>query len=1365
MPALFGRRRASGVIERVRSGLPLSPNEERYVLSEAISAEAYGNPWSMRIQGPLDEARMRDAIQRMCDRHEGRRTGYEGSADGHFTRYVEARGRPSVRWVQMLGASPAEVRRTIRQWFFERGDLSPPSFSKILVISLGPEEHVFANYFHHATSDAETHKAALKEIFDNYAGIAPQGEPVQYSDLWALDWQGSPAYQEGAAFWAGRLGGLEEIGGLPEDGGDPAGGEWTGPVDHRLPAAVADHAKAAAREAGVSEFAFHYAAVLVLLTRLTGQARVATTFQSRGRPEGADGVHGVFSNGLVLATEVDERQSIAELAQRLRGEIRAALTHEIVPYHHVIRETGVHPHFGVNWFPALLELEAPGIEISRPEMSYGNWEYDLNFRFIRDAATGDLDVVIYFREAAFRRDRVVAAGQQYAALLEALARDIHAPISASPSAALAPAGVLPDITAPLPDEQGQLIQAAFLRRVAETPEAVCLVHGGTTWTYGDVERRSRALAAELRTAGVTPGDRVAIVAERRPELVGTMLAVARLGGVFVVLDSAYPPARLATLAGIAAPKVVIPAGGPDARDLALRLGREASIPVMEPAGGADDAEVAGLDAADPGDPAYILFTSGSTGRPKAVACPHAPLSRFTAWQAAEFGLAPSDRFSVLAGLAHDPLLRDIFTPLGLGAALEIPDARTLIEPGALTDWFAKAAITVAHMTPALGQVLLAGAGRVRSLPALRRVFWGGDLLPPDLVREMRALATMVEQTNFYGATETPQAVAALRCDGPLGGRVVPVGRGVNGAQVFVIDAAGRQAGVGETGEIAVRSNFLSLGYVEAGRIVPPADRTLYRTGDRGFHLPDGEILALGRADDQVKIRGHRVELGEITAVLQAQPGVAHAITLAVGEGPALRLVAFAAPAVGVGLRESELMAAVAMRLPAYMHPRAVRVLERLPLLPNGKVDRQALHALALSQPDSAAPVDLGEASPTERALIARWSEVLGDAGIGRTTTFAGLGGDSLSYVHAYLATEEVIGVVPSGWQAMTVAELCAAKREANRFWSVLDTPMLVRAASIVTIVSGHLGALTYGGGATAGLMIVMGYLFGAFQLTEAFRNRTATPILKGLRRLLLPVMLFSILLFSVKWAAGKSPDLSVLLLYGNFVDFSKLGPPRWGGHEFYLWFIYCSIQMMALIWVAALATLRFGDARIDARRFALILFALGCLGRFALPALWIPTFLTDGAPSFTAVNYLPSTHLATVALGALIALATTRRERLDVLVLLVAYAALCAHFYGQASAIVVVAAGVLMLAVKRLPLPRPLTALVLTLSGASLFIYLTHFQVRGVLRVLGVPDQPVLDVAAALVFGVLAWAVWIRVTAFAARLLHRPAATEPQAAL
>lgn len=1369
LPGLQGLHRE---IERVRSGLPLSPNEERYVLAEATSTGVYGNPWTLRIRGPLDIRRLEQAVLDTCQRHEARRTGFEPSADGRFTRYVEAAARPTLGRLSMPGATPEAVAAAVRRWFDVECDLTPTTLNRFLTIRLGKEEHIFCSYMHHACNDGKTHDWATREILQRYAGqdFPP---PTQYSDLWNRDWAAAPAYQEAQAFWSERLAGVSDVVGLPQDGGEP----WSGPARHRLSPELVARAKAAAIAAGVSEFTLYYAVAQVLLTRLTGQRRVTSTFQSDGRrgSPGSEGVHGVFSNGLILATEVDEAGSMAGLAQRLRGEIRSALANEACPYHHVIRNTGVHPRFGVNWFPELPAYSVPGLEITGPEMSYGRWEYDLNFRFVRDHDAGAIDLILFFREDRVRRARAEAVARQFEALLDALTRDIKAPIQAVSSAVLAPEGLLPDPAASLPSGGGRSIQSDFLRRAQEAPAATALLYGGVEYSYGELERRSRALALRLRAEGVARGDRVAILAQRGPELVWSLLAAARLGAVFTVVDSAYPMARLEALLEVCGPRVLVVAGSIEVEDLAQRLHEARGLTLVDAQadGEAADSAAVDLDAVAPDDTAYILFTSGSTGKPKGVAVSHTPLSRFVTWQAESFGLRASDRFTMLSGLSHDPLLRDIFTPLSLGAALAIPDADVLSEPRMLAGWMRTVRATVAHITPALGQVLLAGASRLRGLPDLRQVFWGGDQLAASLVRELAGVAPQVSQANFYGSTETPQAAGVFRCpaDGG-GGRTVPVGKGSDGFQLLVVDAARRPVGVGEAGEIAVRSNYLSLGYVEAGRVVPPLDRgcdaqglaNIYYTGDRGLYLPDGSVLMLGRADDQVKVRGFRVELSEVTATLLLHPGVKSAIALPVGSGDALRIAAFVV-ARRPNLGEAEVLSHLGARLPAYMVPRVVHVMPALPLLPNGKADRRALQELGAAARDAPAPRPAAAANATERTLIAKWSAVLGQAGITRDASFTGLGGDSLSYVQVFLATEEVIGEAPSGWPSMTIAELAAARRRVSRFWSAVDTPILVRAVSIFMVVVGHMHLVRYGGGATAGLLIVSGFLFGGLQLREVFDRKSAQPVLKGLRRLFVPTMLFSLFLYVSKSMMGHHPDLSVLLLYGNFKDYSQLTGPRWGGNEFYLWFIYCTLQMWALLYLAVVLLERFRGFALGRSGFVLMLFLAGCLTRFVAPALFVPDFFVRGAPAMTMLSFLPTTHLSTLMLGALIAGAETRRERAGALGLLAAYAALTAHLYSLQHGLVIASAGLLMFGVRRMVLPKPLTSVVLMLSGASLFIYLTHFMFRSALHALGAPEWPLLHVAIALIGGVLVWYASAWVSARVARRLRQIGPPEPQATI
>ena len=1349
---------------RVREHLPLSPNEERYILAETVTGQAYMNLSAVRILGKADMGRMQEIIQATCDRHEARRTGFEPSSSGGFTKYVEDRARVRLKFISMPGASEAALQAAVRAHVYAKGDFSAGALHRFLVIEVGPEDHVVGIGMHHATSDGMTSTAFMVEMFSRLLGYEINQDPPQYSDYWDFDWKTSDAYKAAETFWRDRMSGLEAAGVWPADRGNmPPGGVRPG-VMLTVPAEIATATQRAAEAIGATHFTFFYAAYLAHLARLTGTDRVCTTFQSAGRrgKPGAEAAHGVFSNSLILGTRVDETESVRTLASRLRGEIREAIAHEIFPYHHVIRSTGVHPRYAINWYPqAPSAAGVQGITFTGINIVENQDDDDLNLRFtIHD---GVMTMAVYYDPQMFAAERVCAMGEQLIALAGALAADVDAPIAATRSVGLAAAGLLPDPAAPLPRGGEALIHAAFLDRARETPQAVAIEHNGATVTYGELERGSRALAQRLRAAGLGPQDRVAILADRGPELIRAMLAVSRIGGVFVTLDSAYPEPRLASLAEIAAPRGIVTAGAPGLTPLAERLAQPLRATVLRAGSPAHraDAELTGLDQARPDDPAYILFTSGSTGRPKGVACSHAPLSRFVGWQAAAFGLSARDRVTMLSGLSHDPLLRDVFAPLSLGATLVIPDQATILEPGALARWLRDAGATVVHLTPALGQILAAEAARSQPLTALRRMFWGGDILRPTLLAQLAALAPNAEHVNFYGCTETPQAAAFWRFDGDANWAAAPIGVGVDGFQLLVVDPATKAPlGIGEVGEIAVRSNFLSLGYVDAGRIVAPTDRgadgDIYYTGDRGLYLPDGAVLMVGRADDQVKIRGHRVELAEVTAALLARPQVRAAIALPTGQGAQMRITGFVAGPRQSAFDEAEMRDALAARLPDHMVPHAIRWVETLPLSPNGKVDRGALVAQLEAGEAPRAPTRAPNAR--ERALMDAWADVLGAReAISIDSTFARLGGDSLSYVQAFLALEEVIGEPPDGWQLMTIAQLAASRRAVADGWSVVDMPILIRAASIFLIVAHHFSLIDYGGGATSILMMVSGFMLGGLALPEAFSLGQAAPLLRNVRNILFPTLIMSLAICAFRMP-GHGPQPYILLMAADLQDYNRTH----NAQELYLWYVHCLLHLMLLIYLAVLGLKALGGMKIGPRRFLYGLFAVACVGRFIFP--W---FLDHGfyspAHHRDMIYMLPTTHLATLVLGGLAATAASREERLWLIPVVLVYAALSGWCFGPSQG-VFLACGLLLVATPRLRMPKWGSAAVFALAGASLWIYLTHMIVRDGLRHIPGLGAPLLGFVVAMAFGVGFWMLWRRGEGFITQALKRPVRVTADAA-
>lgn len=1336
-----------------------------------MTNQVYNAPTAVRLVGPLDLDRLEAAIQATCDRHEVHRTGYELGADGRFTKYVEDRARVILKRVSMPDASDDELREAIRTYFFTKTNYAPENLHRFLVIEVGENDHVYAFGLHHVTADGLSFRKFALEVEERRRGRFIPDEPVaQYSDYWDFDWENSDAYRVAEAFWTERLSGLGEIGACPPD---RAAGEFD-----RLRPSVSVMAspemvaatKAAAARIGVTHFTYLYAVYAVFLSRMTGSDTVCTTFQSAGRRTigASELAQGVFSNALLLATRVDEGESIAALAARLKNEVREAVAHEIFPYHHVSRKTGVRGRYAINWFPHIPEVAYDDVEARRLDMKDNQDDDDLNVRFTHVGE--EIELHIFYKASAFGAARVQAMAHTLLALAEALAGDIDQPVGAVRTVDLDAPGVLPDPSEPLPSGGVDLIHSRFLQAAADRPEGTAIHHGDQRITYGELERRSGAFAQTLRQLGVNPGDRVAILADRGPELVWSILAAARLGAVFVVLDAADPEARLSDLLDLSAPKALVHTGRTQVKAVAGRLAATRTGLAVADAAAPPMAEGAeGLDTARPEAPAYFLFTSGSTGRPKCVAASHQPLAHFVRWQAETFGLEASDRFAMLSGLSHDPLLRDIFTPLSLGATVLIPDQATILEPGALAPWLRQTGASVIHITPPLGQILAAGASRAGDLPEMRHVFWGGDELRPALAAEIAALAPNAEQVNFYGATETPQAASYFRLDGDPTWRSAPIGFGSDGFQLLIVDKNRQPLGLGEVGEIAVRSNYLSLGYVEAGRVVAPEDRGLdpagqaniYYTGDRGFRLPDGAVVFTGRADDQLKIRGHRVDLSEVTSALLACPSVRSGVALAVGEGAGLRIEAFAVPKRGPALSEAELRTLLAARLPGYMVPQNVRVVPRLPLLPNGKLDRQALLALLEEEPPQQQTHIF--ANPTERALVEAWSSIFGHRAISRHESFASLGGDSLSYVQAYLVTEEVIGEAPIGWHFMSVADLAAARTKGDPLWSVVDTPIVFRSVSILLVVAGHLNLLRYGGGATSMLMVISGFMFGKLALNQAFKQESAQPILRGLWSLFLPTAILSLIIY-VSRLPGAPPESFILTFTADFQNYTQLMAEK-RADEMYLWYVHGLLHMMALIYLAVLALKALKGFGVGQQRFLLILFAIACLGRFVLPGLLDPRFFAGRTDHFAMVNYLPTTHLPTLLLGALIAGAASRREKAWVALLAAAYAALTVPFFGYGGAGMIVAGAMVLLTLPRVKIPRVVSPLIFALAGASLWIYLSHIVTWDTLAAIGLPRTSIFTMALAVSVGVIAWGLWSWAIGAINRAMKRPLALQADAAV
>jgi L-aminoadipate-semialdehyde dehydrogenase len=616
--------------------------------------------------------------------------------------------------------------------------------------------------------------------------------------------------------------------------------------------------------------------------------------------------------------------------------------------------------------------------------------------------------------------------------------------------------VLPQPDIVLSTEWHGSVHDHFEKQVAQKPDATCVTDSRETLTFDQLNRIGNQLSRKLLQRGLKRQEVVAILGHRSTAMVWAILAVMKCAASFTILDPAYPPQRIIDCMSVATPAVVIhiEATGSIADQVDEYMASDdSSVRFIEHIGSPlsalksnkyaefSDQNLGQASVVGPDDVAVITFTSGSTGMPKGVMGRHGPLTHYYPFIRDHFNMSEKDRFSMQSGISHDPLQRDIFTPWFLGAEIFIPDPEDIVNPGRLAQWFHENAITVTHLTPAMGQLLTSAAGTAENrdlrLTHLRWAFFVGDVLTKKFVKRMCDIAPNVTVINLYGSTETQRSVTFYLVPKPgteefIGLKdILPIGRGMRDVQSLILSrftTKQQLCGIGEVGEIYMRSPHLSKGYKgkdEENRekflpnpfVVEEHRDRMYRTGDLGRYLPSGDAECSGRADDQVKIRGFRIELGEINTALNSHEWVKESVTIVRTDqgSDEKRIVTYFVwdlvelkkqgidPLSNPGIMIRDLRKYIRTKLPDYMIPAHFVLLDKLPLTPNGKIKHADL-------PPPVTPLDMGVAtdkklqdegyaSPRnalEKQLHEIWRQVLGVNQISVHDGFFDLGGHSIS---------------------------------------------------------------------------------------------------------------------------------------------------------------------------------------------------------------------------------------------------------------------------------------------------------------------------------------------------------------------------------
>jgi amino acid adenylation domain-containing protein len=1035
---------------------PLSFAQQRVWFLNLFEPDSsyYNVSFSVRMKGQLDVEIFRRTLEEIISRHEVLRTTFPSDA-----------GRP----VQIIAPSAQaeltvadfshlpEVEREFRaielatEKAGEPFDLAQGPLFRANLIKLDIQVHLLTLTLHHIVSDGWSLQIIIRELAQIYNAFSreessPLAElPIQYADfaVWQRQVLKGKVLDEHLSYWRQKLGGTLPVLQLPADHARPAVQTFRGARQiFSLGRSLTQQIKLLSRREGVTLYMTLLAAFSLLLHRYSGQEDIliGTPVANRNQVE-LEGLIGIFTNTLVLRTDLSGNPTFRQLLKRVRETALGAYAHQDAPFEKLVellrpdRDLSRTPLFQVMLNLVNVQqdhstaLEQSELSLELLEVETGTAQFDLNLS-INDGEDG-LNGSLEYTTDLFDATTIQRMTRNFRALLESVVSDADQPISATALLSKAERQHLlsewNDTATAFSGER--CVHKLFAEQAAAAPDRIALSTGEEQLSYRELNEGANQLARYLQRLGVGEESLVGLVVERSPEMLIGLLGVLKAGAAYLPLDPDYPQSRLSFMIEDAQVKVLLTqshlvervAIGPAKvvcldRDWAV-IGRE------------ERAELSVNVAAE--QLAYSIYTSGSTGGPKGVMISHGALTNFLHSMAQQPGLTASDQLLAVTTLSFDIAGLELYLPLIVGARVELVGREELLAPAKLRQRLAQS--TVMQATPSLWRMLVE-SGEWRGQ---YKLLSGGEALPRQLGQQLLERSGAV--WNMYGPTETTiwSSVEAVSRN-EAGAAYQSLGRPIANTQFYVLDQRLEPVPVGVSGELYIGGAGVARGYLRrpeltAARFLPDgwsrqAGGRCYNTGDGVRYLADGRVEYLGRVDQQVKVRGHRIELGEIESVLCEREQVRAAVVAArEGASGQKQLVAYVVADVEVS--SGEWRSYLQARLPDYMVPGVFVQLAELPLTPNGKVDRRRL-----PEPQEQVREVVTARTAVEEVLTGIWSEVLGVECLDIHDNFFERGGHSLLAMQVISKVREAFQVeIPfrTLFESPTISEVAEAIEKAK----------------------------------------------------------------------------------------------------------------------------------------------------------------------------------------------------------------------------------------------------------------------------------------------------------------------------------------------
>ncbi|HKO47719.1 MAG TPA: amino acid adenylation domain-containing protein [Polyangiaceae bacterium] len=1039
-------------------GSPLSWFQERLWVhhQRSPSNTSYNLPLMLLVRGELDVAVLEQSLTEIVGRHESLRTYYGQTEEGEPLQFIAPKERVHL---PVIAVNRAQMLEHLERHLEHRFDLRRGPIFIASLLRLSPDRQLLLFNVHHIAADAWSLKAIfLAELQSAYTAFGRGERPalpplaLQYKDYAGL--QRASATSAQLEYWSQTLEGYEDTLELPTEHSRQAKAcTTTGSFVHHYSSEFAQNLERMSRQHGCTIFMSLLAALGLTLSRYTNRDDlcIGTTTSNRTDVE-LEPLIGFFINILPLRLRIDEQSTVSALLKGVRAQVLAAFEHA-VPFERILQETEVirrggenplvpivmrHQNFpqaslgaglpgGVEFgpYPDPDEQDDAVQSLLAREHVPARCEIELSY----SGGSDELSVEVAYASDLYERDAIQRLLAHQERVLEGMFRDQSRRLLELPLLRDSDVQKLLEQYnhAPLTRAPALSFIQRFDAQVERAPGAVACWDERGPWSYLELARHANQVAYALATRGVTRGDLVAVCLDRSGKLLAALLGIWKAGAAYVPLDPAYPKAYLEQILDDAHPSVVVCG----AQQQALLELDDARCLRLEEVWDAESKypEAAPKLRADPDALAYVMYTSGSTGKPKGVRVPHRQLDNWLGALETKLPFAANEVVAQKTTFVFAVAVKELFAGLLNGCPQVFIDNDTVREPAAFVAALADHRVSRLNIGPShLAGVIEHLKSNGRRLPTLRVCITAGEPLPKALVLAFRELFPNARLLNNYGCTELNDVTYydTSSFDGQRD--FVPIGTPIANTKVYVLDRQGRLVPEGVPGELHVASASVPEGYhgldsLTAERFSPnpfgtePSAR-LYNTGDVVRYLPDGTLDFIGRWDFQVKVRGFRVDVRQVEKVLGDVEGIRARAVVARGD----RLIAFYTSPPGVSVPLAALRGFLHDRLPAYMVPDAFVMLEAMPQLPNGKLNRRAL----LETQGELQQSEAYEApeSPTEQTLADIWSMVVNVPvqRIGRRSHFFDIGGHSLSAMRVLARIKDAFRV------ELTVSQLFDAPR-------------------------------------------------------------------------------------------------------------------------------------------------------------------------------------------------------------------------------------------------------------------------------------------------------------------------------------------------